>query len=386
MPNKLRTQYNQQSLYVGPCPATGKHYNDASSTNYVTGLYRIQSCNYSVNISRTPVYQFGEQVAIDRPILETPTVSLSANYLLANAWNEKMLGLVTDGKLPALSGIVNRTQDEKNWFLKIVNEGKDSVGDTTAVSEDVAVIGFGNGFLNSYSTQASVGSFPTVDFSVSALNMVINTGISGRSPAINPANGLRVQNGPEYDYSLPTALSSPGAGDLDISVLRPGDITLTIKKRYAPDEGILSEATADYDTIGPDIDNANIQSYSLSFDLGREPLQALGSRFAKTRFISFPVEVTCSIDALAADLTTGAISDIIDNDHAYDIKINIVKPVPPGTAATRMMEYRLKNAKLNSQSYSNGIGDNKTVSLEFSASVGSASQSNVGLFISGVTS
>lgn len=383
---KLRTQYNQQFLYVGPAPSTGQHFKQFSAesvftgSNLLTGLYRIQSCNYSFNINRTPVYQFGEQVAIDRPILETPTVGLSFNYLLANAWNERALGLCVDGRQPALSGIVNRTQDDKNYFLKIAPEGVDAVSDTTD-NVDVSVIGFGNGFLTSYSTQASVGSFPTVDVSVAALNMTMGTGISGKLPSIFPDNGVRVN---QFSYVIPTALSSPNTGLLDISVLRPGDITMTVYQRAAQDEGILSTASGAYITIGPNINTANIQSYSLSFDLGREPLQALGSRYAKSRLISFPIDVSLSVDAIVGDLTTGSLSEIINNDGSYDIIININKPVAPGDPTVRMMEYKIKNAKLNGQSYSNSIGDNLSVSFDFSSSIGSASASSIGLFLSGV--
>ena len=60
--------------------------------NRIEQLHRIQSCNYSFNIARTDVNQFGELAAIDRVVLESPTVALDFSYVLANFANEKKLG------------------------------------------------------------------------------------------------------------------------------------------------------------------------------------------------------------------------------------------------------------------------------------------------------
>ena len=46
------------------------------------------------NISRTDVNQFGELAAIDRVVLDTPTVSLDFSYYLANFANEANLSRV----------------------------------------------------------------------------------------------------------------------------------------------------------------------------------------------------------------------------------------------------------------------------------------------------
>ena len=386
MPNRNRVIYQSEALAVGPTSATGQHFKQFaaesiySGANLLTGLYRIQNCNYSFNISRTPVNQFGELAAIDRVILDTPTVNLSFGYLLANAWNERALGLVVDGTLPALSGILNRVQDDKNYFLKITPEGSDAVGNSVN-TVDTAVVGFGNGYLTSYSTKAAINSFPMVDIGVTALNMTFATGTSGTLPAITPADGTRIT---QYNYDFPTVVSSPGTGLLDVSALRPGDILIDLRQRDADDEANLSNATAVYSTAGVNISNAKIQSYNLSFSLGREPLQKLGSKFAFSREITFPIDVSLSLDAIVGDLTTGTLSDFINCDQSYDITISLKQPVCPGNAQPVMMRYALRNARLNSQSFSSSIGSNKTVSLEFASQIGGPSQSTVGLFMSGV--
>lgn len=387
MPNRVRTIYQSQALYVGPSPATGQHFRQFGAeslftgANLVSGLHRIQNCNYSFSVNRTPVQQFGQLAAIDRVILDTPTVDLSFSYLLANMWNEAQLGLVVDGRLAALSGILNKVVDERNYFLKIVDEGFDAVGDTSN-DIDVAVVGFGNGFLASYSAAGAINSFPTVDIGIAALNMTFATGTSGKLPALNPENGVRVT---DYHYVIPTATGSPGTGLLNISVLRPGDITLDFKKRETEEEGVAINVAGAYAAPGVNIQNAKIQSYNLSFDLSREPLQKLGSRFAFSREITFPVDVNFSVTALVGDLTTGSLAAMIDDDDSYDITVNLKKPAPPGDAQPVIARYHIKAAKMSSHSYSNGIGDNKTVTMDFASQIQGPQQQTFGLYLSGVT-
>ena len=108
-----------------------------TGTNRIHQLHRIQSCNYSFNIARTDVNQFGELAAIDRVVLESPTVALDFSYVLANFWNEKQLGLnIVQGHqgprfggrgVSCLSGILVKEEDERNYFIKTVPEGFDAM-------------------------------------------------------------------------------------------------------------------------------------------------------------------------------------------------------------------------------------------------------------------
>jgi hypothetical protein len=374
--------YQGQVLYVGPTPATGQHFNSGNSgVNQIVQLHRVQSCNYDYNVARVDVNQFGELGAIDRVILDTPTVGLNVTYLLANFWNERNLGFNVDGTVTCISGILNKTADEKNYFLKVSDDGVDGVGDTDT---SVATVGFGNGFISSYTSEASVGAFPMVSLNIEALNNTWDNSISGYNPAVNPADGQRITT---WRYRVPTATSNAGGGDLDISVLRPGDITITFKQRNAADEGILANATGVYNTLGADINDIKIQSYRLAVALSRQPIQKLGNKFAFSREITLPINATLSIEAILGDITTGSLSDVVNCDNSYDITIQLKKPDDcSGGTKPVICQYQLKNCKLNSQSYASNIGNNKTVTLEFAAQVGGPNQANVGLFMSGLAS
>ena len=391
-----RIIYQSEALYCGASPATGFNFKSGTSdrvnasgedpgcSGLIQQLHRIQDINYSFTVDRTNVNQFGELAAIDRIILTPPTVALDFSYLLSSLANEKLLGFNVDGTGSAIRNLLNKTSDERNYFIKTVGEGVDAIGEGNTAAD---VIGVGNGFLTNYGVEASVGSFPTISVSVEGLNMSFDTGLATgtffTSPAINPQVGTRSAT----KYVLPMSTGNAGSGDLDISVLRPGDITFSIKRRDASADGDTSDPTGVYNSPGQNFDDLadrKIQSFSVGLGLDRTPIEKLGSRFAFSREINFPIDVTASIEAMVTDLTTGSLSDLINYDDAYNITMNINKPAEGGAAsAGSAVKYILKNAKVNSQSFSSSIGANKMVTIEFGTQIGGPNQTKIGFFMSG---
>jgi hypothetical protein len=361
-------------------------------------IQRVQNANYSFSIERQDVNQFGELAAIDRIILTSPTVSLDFQYLVANMVNETNLGFHVSGSgtwKSCISGILNGTTDEKCYYIRTVAEGSDAGGDTAVDHDDSgqSTIGLGNSYITSYTAEGSVGNFPTVSINVEALNMKVYNAVSGEYiPAILSESGAAVDasTGGAHKFVLPDATrhtlstAATNANDLSNSVLRPGDVTVEIF-----DAG----ATTVYGGSGSDDAGANIahdastaraklQSYNVSFDLSRTPLEQLGSKFAFSREIDFPVTITASVEGMVSDMVEGGLSTIITDDKNLDIYIKLKSP----SNATILAAYHIKQAKLDSQEFSSGIGDNKSVTLNFSAQVGGPNQSNVGFFMSGVFS
>jgi hypothetical protein len=138
--------------------------------------------------------------------------------------------------------------------------------------------------------------------------------------------------------------------------------------------------TTDLEILGADIIDAKIQSYNISFDLGRTPLEKLGSKFAFAREIDFPVTITMSVEASVGDLVTGNLADILGPDGSYDLTVTLKDKDNSATKAA----YHIKEAKLDSQEFSSAVGDNKSVTLNFSAQVGGPNQNDIGFFMSGV--
>jgi|APGre2960657444_1045066.scaffolds.fasta_scaffold01038_17 hypothetical protein len=363
--SRKRVIYQSEAVFVGPsggAGSVGAAYGQSKQLN------RVQSANYSFNIARQNVNQFGQIGALDQVILEAPTVSLDFSYYANSGENEANLGLAlgTDGSasIPALKNILSggaSAQDVKNYYIVVAPEGTDANLNQADVTGNGKVIGIGNAGLTSYSINAAVGGFPTVSVSAEGLNMRFYDSTTGHTPAINPADGS--------DASGIFAISglTTGAG---FSALRPGDITVT----FSGAKGVVEE-------------DLKIQDFTISFDLARDPIQKLGNRFAFSREITFPVTVSATINAVLGELEAENLSTVIASDCAdADLTISMLSPKTcEGGAQARALLYTLKGAKLTSQSFTSSIGANKTISLQYSAFLGGPSETTKGLFIDAPT-
>ena len=156
-----RIIYQSEALYCGPSPATGFHFasgvgsvrwngtgdgvvkadqlGTGKATGIVQQLHRIQDINYSFTVDRTNVNQFGELAAIDRIVLAPPTVALDFSYLLNSFSNEKLLGFNVDGTGSSIRNLLNKTSDERNYYIKTVPEGVDAIGEGDTAADVIAI-------------------------------------------------------------------------------------------------------------------------------------------------------------------------------------------------------------------------------------------------------
>ena len=359
-----RTIYNVLALYASQASATGMQ----TGVNTIKQLSRVQSFDEDFTRNLTDVNQFGNLAAIDRIEVENPDVTASFSYYLTNGQNEANLGLnvAPSGTASAalsscISGLLNKTSDEKNYYLLIVEEGNDAAG---YVGSKSGVIGVGNGFLTSYSVNAAVGEIPTADIEIEGLNVRVYGNVTGNSviPAVNPADGLTVTGS---FFKLPPATSITGA---DIpNALQPGDISFSL---------------ASNQVIGFDGADLKVQDFTLSFDLARTPLQKIGNRFAFSREIDFPVTATLEVNAEVGDLADGNLADLLCSESEKEFTISMKEPGCSTTKKTALA-YLFKGAKLVSQSFSSSIGDNATMSASYEVQLGGPQDTSKGVFISG---
>jgi hypothetical protein len=350
MPRK-RVIYQSEALFVG-----------ATGAATPTQLMRVQDANYSFDIARQDVNQYGQLAAIDRVILEQPTVSLDFSYFASSGQNEQALGFYLGTAKGALANILTGGKDINNYYIYVSPEGTDANIDTAATGNG-RTIGIGNGGLTSYSIEAAVGDFPKVSVAAEALNMKFYGATTGYTPDVNPTDGSANSTS---TFAIPT----PNTG-VGYTALRPGDILLSVSG------------------LGVNASDLKIQNFSLSADIGRDSIQKLGSKYAFSREITFPVTVSASVEAIMGDIAGSdnlgnALSDIVcDDSKSYDL--TFVLGAPSNNCDTSYtpyaLKYTLKGAKLDSQSFSSSIGDNKSVTMEFSAQIGGPSDLNKGLFI-----
>jgi len=370
-----RVIYQSEALFVSENAAStaiGKHEQ----------LQRVQSANYSFNISRQDINQFGSLARIDSVVLEAPTVSLDFSYYLTDGFNEEALGFASDnnfgvgfasGHLTASSG--------KNFYIVTTPEGTDA----TSAQTPGSVIGIGNTYVSDYTLDVSVGSIPTVSVSLEAANINADTAIAGKTssgilniatPAIAQTNGAKLTT----EAQLPAVTTGAGTSDdSDVTVLRPGDVSVTFGTAGTDDQDGPIVGLTDGAAAGAD--GCHIQSASLSIGLSRSPLERLGSRFPFARTVDFPVSATFNVSAIVNEVTAANLADIIDSQNAVEINLVLNKP---GTT-TAVSAYKIKGAKLDSESISSSIGSNKTVDLTFSTQIGGPTDSTNNILYSGAS-
>lgn len=345
-------------------------------------LKRVQSANYSFEIARKDVNQFGQLARIDALVLQSPTVSLDLDYYLADGFNESALGFYMQGTGGATnsgpSGFGNFASGQmvsssgRNFYIATTTEGTD-LNYESALSGK-SVIGVGNGFITNYTLDASVGNFPTVKVSVEGLGFNVSTysanGLTGvPTPAIQPESGTKVQQ------ATGVILPTPSSGD-GVTALRPGDITLSFG-------GFTGTGATPSVYVDNSTDAINIQSVSLSLPMSRTPIERLGSRFAFARVVDFPIVSTMTVNALVNEQQARNLADMIDDGAERDITLTINKPGsnPPVPS----VKYTFKAARFDSQGFSSDIGSNKSVDLSFSTQIGGPNDTIHGIFFSGAS-
>jgi len=346
--NAIPSGSRNRILYQSEALAVAK--TDPAETNF---LRRVQSVNYSFSVGRTDVNQFGELAAIDRVILEQPTVTMDFSYILNGTKNEEALGFnvntmgtVEAGGTSMIADIIGSTNDKLQYYVSLAADGTDAA--TNPAGTVKSNIKVPDGFITSYSSSGSVGEFPTATVNLEALDMKIGA-----------------NNAAQLDISAGNAATE--TGNTSSYVLRPGEIELDI----IAFGGVV-----------------HLQSFTLTVDLTREPINRLGTNFPFARVISFPLNATLSAEGILSSddqvNNDNSLDNLVDNDAALDNLVVDCKK-QTGTGHVDGIRYTMKKAKLDSYSYTSSIGSNKAVSMDWSVPIGSATQTDRGVFIEKLT-
>ena len=360
-----RIIYNSQSLYVSQVDAKESQ----TSVGTIAQLSRVQSFEEDFSRNVLDINGLGRLGPYGRLELENPTITSSFSYYLTDGLNEKKIGLnaFPSGTLfqnlnSCISGILNKSTEEKNYYLLIAEEGIDAIN--SAINSRKGAIGIGNGILTSYSIQAGVGEIPTANVEIEGLNLRIysNIGVPNVIPAIDiNNNGLNFSN-KFFDIPMASALTGINIPN----ALQPGDIILNIN---------------DNDTLGFKGSDLKIQDFTLSFDLNRTSLKKVGQRFPFSREIEFPIIATLEINAEVGDLNDANLANAICQSNEKEFIISIKKP-GCSINKTTALAYIFKGATLTSQNFSSSIGENSSISATFEVQIDDPNDSN-GVFISG---
>jgi hypothetical protein len=370
MSSRTRVISQNKSVYVSN---TGWY--TAASANMIEPhqLHRVDTFSFDIDLAgaREDIREFGQLARIGTLTMREINPTVSLGYYLGNGENELAIGLQSSTGLDTqmISGILTEhgPSREKNIYTLIVKEGEDAfnTGIYQAQSANHDVIGFGNCVLTSYGANFAVGEIPRVDLEWEASNIVFYTGgHSGfKNPAINK-QGARADSG---IFNLP----APDTGDMNVLVLRPDDITVSF----------LDDKISSGELGGTDFSDMCIQSCAIDIPLTRGNIECLGEERAVAKPLEFPIDVTVSINAIVKNFKSGALEYVLTGtagNNNTTIAVNI-----KNDALVDIHNFRLKNAVLDSQAFSQGLDDNETVDLTFSAQIGGASTETDGLFWSG---
>lgn len=374
----------------------------ASGISLLKKMDRIQSCNFNFTINRQDINEFGKLARIDSIVMEAPTVGLDFSYYVTDGYNERLMGFnitgVTDTNIvngaQSISGILADLQGN-NYYILTVDEGEDVVGGT--LTPNSTIVGIGNGFISEYSFEASVGAIPTATVTVEAFNIksdaldapitlssagnLGNGGadiitITGNSPAVDlfaqPATKLtNVTKAYKLDYSRNYTGSIGSAAGVNfagfttgvstVSALRPGDIVLSL----GTSRGMTN------------LDDAHIQSFSFTLPLSRTILQRLGNTFGFARVVDVPINMDVTVSAIVSELQDKNLFDaLVSQKNNLSITLK-------DSNGTPKIAYEIKEAILQSETYSENLGDNQTVDLTYTVQIGGANDTTAGLFMSG---
>lgn len=233
-----------------------------SAAQFVPG---VQSVGITTNFNLEQIFQLG-QLEIYQDLEEVPDVEISVERVIDQF--TCMYGRTMDVGAPTSITIAGDQNNKCDIVFSVNNETTDDV-----VGDD-----FPDSYVWCSGMFCSSASFT---FGVDG-NFTESTTLVGNHKKWYAAPGVSMAGVPTD--ALVTAGDAPTAGD--------------VKKRQnfwmtqvpAP---ISALATAE----------KAIQSISVSVDFGREEINALGTRLPYHRFVTFPVEVSCEIEALVTDIT-----------------------------------------------------------------------------------
>lgn len=380
--SRTRVISQSKAVFVGP---TDIHL--SADSGYIPDqLHRIDNFSFDIDIAgaRQDIREFGQLARIDSLTMSDINPSISFGYYLTDGENEARLGFNDDGisdggavQSQFLSGIITEDakKKEKNIYVLTAKEGNDAFNSGEIIKPANRLlsdaVSFGNVVINNYSASFAVGDIPRVDIEAEASNIVFTTGTySGfKNPAITDEGVAK--DGTVALIAVPAAGTTPKApstGDSTISVLRPEDITITF-------------SSPSFDMGGTNFSDMHVQSASIDVPLARGNIEALGKARSVAKPLEFPIDVTMSFSSLLKNFDDGAL-DLVLTGTAGDQKTNITLSIGNNDSVVQS-KFVLQNAQLDSQAFSQGLDDNETVDLTFSAQIGGPTTTDQGLFYSG---
>ena len=341
MANK-RTYWAIEALGTAP-HGTGTGATPAlDSFQYVPG---VQSVGMTTNFNLDQIFQLG-QLEIYQDLEDIPDVELTIEKVLDDTTlMYTRCTAAPDGTAAAGYGA---TLTGAKTLTSIQNNRVDVAFVINADTDDV--VGDDNGDTAAYMSGMFLSS---VNFNFAA-------------------DGFFTENvtlvGNHQKWFTPGAIMANSPTD---AALQQGDVSR--RHNFSFDD--IADAPEPLKTLGGTVADLRIASITISADLGREEMFALGNREPYHRYVTFPVEVTCDIEAYvtdAADMGVDALPNARNVSSDNTIKFEVYDATTggiiggPAVAPNHNFNLGTKNA-LQSMTW-NGLstdGTNATVTYSY---------------------
>ena len=315
--NNTRVFYATQAVAVGAIGADGivdswSAGNAPDLAGNVAICHGLQSIGVDTNFNLEQAFELG-QLSLYENIEDIPDISVTMQKFLDGYTLLYHLGASCDGSgvllsqdKTTLSGRAD-TRADVRMVINATTEEAVTSGDS-AVTE----LYCSGMYISSVSYTIPTDGTATEDVTFVGNNKKwITDNADGQLLLIDSGNGVDGQFGSIFGNDAP-AYSGVGSSDGG-NVLRRDDVLTgsgtTVNGYYTliPDivEGVTAISTNSFKTRAPtnagllNTDTAHIQSFTCSVDLGREAINQLGSRTPYNRYVSFPTEVTSTLEVIA---------------------------------------------------------------------------------------
>jgi hypothetical protein len=344
-----RIIHQNELVYIGPSFKVGETYSNPITSN----LDKLQSISYDFRHERVDASVIGQSSVIDRPISSSPVVDLNLEYIINSFHNENMLGfnLTPQGLTSVyslISGLADETDrdnDRKNLYLTTAEEGVDLIGGATGQIE--SVLCFHDCQVTSYSNSFSVNEIPTANVSLQGLN------------------ASYFSSGSDLDIDILNKQTATSAGTVSVDIPMTGDPKLISKEEILTSTNISvvieNESTPTKPAEFAPIKNDKVQSFSMSFDLNRQPITLLNYKMIYDKLITTPIMGSASLELIEHGSESGSFTDIINSEDNYKVTTTI-----KNKAGIEFLNVVLNDVRIDDVSHSISIGDKKTSSVDLS--------------------
>ena len=123
---------------------------------------------------------------------------------------------------------------------------------------------------------------------------------------------------------------------------------------------------------------------TINVPMSRTILQRLGNTFGYSRVIDLPMNVDVSLSAVLSELNENNLFETLASNQTHNFTLTMREPnALTGEPGDTALVFKVKNARLDSESFSSAIGDNQTVDIVFTTQIGGSNDTDNGLFMEG---